>query len=115
MNTFKTDLITVTSKKLGTFFKDLAVVTSKKHVKAGLHCSFIEGKARIAVKSARAIKKSEGNKYLSHLIHSHEYCSVKDNFDVILQQIQIDNFDSMILFNSFLLRCFLIDMYLYIL
>lgn len=103
MNTFKDDLITVTSKKFGMLFCDYAMFNERRaKISKSNHCSFMEGKSRIAVKSARAIKKNKHKDYLSNLIHSKEYCSVyNDKFDVIIQQIQVDNFDTMKFFVCF--------------
>jgi hypothetical protein len=102
MNNFKENLITVTSKKFGTLFSDYAMLNSKSKISKSAHCSFVEGKTRVAVKSARAIKKTTEQGYLSNLIHSNEYCSItKDKFDVIIQQIQVDNFDTMKFFVCF--------------
>jgi hypothetical protein len=103
--TFKNELVFVTSKKFGNLFKDYSkLVLSKKGfaIKNNKHCSFSLNKTRISIKSARAIKKIQSKDYLSNLFHSKELCSYKkDVFDIIIQQIQVDNFDKLLFFVCF--------------
>ncbi len=99
---FKKKLSVVTSKKFGDIFNKYVINSLKATKSRNIHYDCHNDEDRIEVKSSRAIKKIVSPSAYDRLFNSMEFSNPKDkDYNCIIQQIQICNFDYLHFFVCF--------------